>query len=209
MPHIIIASRKGRKLKTKHSKRVIPLVGYALQAFQARPEGFPKYRMDPDHLTNKVNKFLREHDLFPSEKHSVYSLRHSFQDRLSEVDAPDRIQAELMGHRFSREKYGHGPSLEKKKEWMEKICLKEKQFKSQKLEEVNKKYWYNNLIFKAIRHIWKCRKKTVTLPLRYACKLLLWIIDYLSLGKKATVCMRTVSCLFLSKYLKISFILFP
>ena len=124
VPHIAIIGRKGKKLKTVHSKRVIPLTGYALEAFKAMPEGFPDYRDCPDQLTNKINRFLRENGFFPSENHSAYSLRHSFQDRLSEVDAPDRVQSELMGHRFSREKYGNGPSLEKKMEWMKKICLK-------------------------------------------------------------------------------------
>ena len=124
IPHIVIIGRKGKKLKTAHSKRVIPLTGYGLEAFQAKPQGFPDYRHCPDLLTNKMNKFLRENGFFPSDNHSAYSLRHSFQDRLSELDAPDRVQSELMGHRFSREKYGNGPSLEKKMGWMQKICLK-------------------------------------------------------------------------------------
>jgi len=40
------------------------------------------------------------------------------------VDAPDRVQADLMGHKFNREKYGKGSTLEKKLEWMQKIQLK-------------------------------------------------------------------------------------
>lgn len=124
IPHIAIVSRKKRKLKTKYSKRIIPLVGYALDAFVARPNGFPQYREHPDVLTNKANKFLREKGLFPSEKHSAYSLRHGFQDRLTAVNAGERVQTDLMGHRFNREKYGNGASLEQKKEWMDKICVK-------------------------------------------------------------------------------------
>ncbi|MGB5927758.1 MAG: hypothetical protein WBH03_06265, partial [Cyclobacteriaceae bacterium] len=71
------------------------------------------------------NKYLRYYALLPSTNHSVYSLRHSFQDRLLEFGAPDRIQTELMGRRFQRPKYGTGGSLEVKKSWMEKICLKQ------------------------------------------------------------------------------------
>jgi hypothetical protein len=67
---------------------------------------------------------MRENDLFPSEKHSLYSLRHSFQDRLTSANAGDRVQTDLMGHKFSREKYGNGASLQDKKLWMEQICLK-------------------------------------------------------------------------------------
>lgn len=125
IPHISIKSRKNRALKTPHSERVIPLVGYALEAFRAMPEGFPKYRDKPDNMTNAVNKFLRENALMPSEKHTVYSLRHSFQDRILSVNAPDRVQAELMGHKFHRPKYGNGASLQQKHEWLEKVCLKQ------------------------------------------------------------------------------------
>jgi integrase len=123
IPHITITDRKERTLKNAHSARSIPLIGYALVAFRACPNGFPRYRDKPDHLTNAVNKFLRANKLFPSDKHSVYSLRHSFQDRILNVNAPDRVQAELMGHRFQRPKYGNGPTLEHKKEWMDRICL--------------------------------------------------------------------------------------
>jgi integrase len=125
VPHINITGRKGHRLKTVHSKRTIPLVGYSLDAFRARPNGFPKYRGNPDQLTNKANKFLRDNGFFPSLNHSVYSLRHSFQDRLISVDAPNRLQTSLMGHKFEGEKYGNGPTLEKKKEWLDKICLKQ------------------------------------------------------------------------------------
>jgi hypothetical protein len=62
--------------------------------------------------------------MLPSENHTAYSLRHSFQDRLTAVDASDRVQADLMGHKFNRETYGKGASLEKKFEWLQKICLK-------------------------------------------------------------------------------------
>ena len=123
MPHISITERKEKQLKTPHSERDIPLVGYALEAFRNIPDGFPTYREKPDNLTNELNRFLREHGLFPSEKHSLYSFRHSFQDRILAVDAPDRVQAELMGHKFNRPKYGSGPTLEHKLEWMNKICI--------------------------------------------------------------------------------------
>ncbi len=124
IPHIAITDRKERTLKNVHSQRVIPLVGYGLEAFKACPQGFPRYRDKPDNLTNAVNKFLRENNLVPSSQHTVYLLRHSFQDRILRVNAPDRIQAELMGHRFQRPKYGDGGTLEQKKEWMDRICLK-------------------------------------------------------------------------------------
>ncbi|MBK8227479.1 MAG: integrase [Flavobacteriales bacterium] len=123
VPHITITDRKERTLKNAHSERVIPLVGYALAAFRACPQGFPRYRDKTDNLSNAANKFLRQNGLLPSAQHSVYSFRHSFQDRILGINAPDRVQAELMGHRFNRPKYGNGPSLEQKKEWMDRVCL--------------------------------------------------------------------------------------
>lgn len=124
IPHISIKDRKERELKTPHSEREIPLVGYALEAFKNLPNGFTRYRDKTDSLTGLLNKFLREHDLLPTENHSLYSFRHSFQDRLLAANAPDRVQAELMGHKFNRPKYGSGPTLEHKLEWMNKICIK-------------------------------------------------------------------------------------
>lgn len=127
IPHIKIVNRKDKVLKTPHSQREIPLIGYALDIFKTYPQGFCEYRDKPDNLSNMLNKFLRDNHLFPSDNHSVYSLRHSFQDRILSVDTPDRIQAELMGHKFNRPKYGDGATLEHKKQWMDKISLKTKE----------------------------------------------------------------------------------
>lgn len=126
IPHICITDRKERTLKTPHSARTIPLVGYALQAFENMPHGFPRYRDKPDNLTNAVNQFLRQNDLLPSEQHSIYSFRHSFQDRILGVNTPDRVQAELMGHKFGRPVYGDGASLSHKLEWLHKIQVQRK-----------------------------------------------------------------------------------
>jgi len=123
IPHIHIRPRKGRSLKTKFRNRVIPLVGYALDAFKACPNGFTNYHDRPDSLSTIISKYLRDKDLLPSPQHTIYSLRHSFQDRLLAVNTPDRIQADLMGHKFNRPQYGDGATLAHKLEWMKKICL--------------------------------------------------------------------------------------
>lgn len=124
IPFIHIRPRKGRSLKTKFRNRIIPLVGYALDAFKACPNGFTQYHDRPDSLSGLVSKFLRDNGMLPSEQHTIYSLRHSFQDRLLSVNTPDRIQADLMGHKFSRPRYGDGATLGHKLEWMEKVRLK-------------------------------------------------------------------------------------
>jgi len=111
-------------LKTRYRKRIIPLVGFALEAFKACPNGFDEYRDRPDQLSAVLGKYLRDNDLFPSENHTVYSLRHSFQDRLLAANAPDRVQADLMGHKYNREPYGKGSSLEQKLEFMQKIQIR-------------------------------------------------------------------------------------
>jgi hypothetical protein len=41
------------------------------------------------------------------------------------VNTPDRIQADLMGHKFGRPRYGDGATLAHKLEWMQKIRLKD------------------------------------------------------------------------------------
>lgn len=131
IPHISIRPQKNRQLKTKYRERKIPLVGYALQAFKACPKGFSNYSENPDSLSAVISKYLIENGLMPSKNHSVYSLRHSFQDRLLAVNAPDRVQADLMGHKFSRQAYGNGASLEQKYEWLKKIELKSEMARDQ------------------------------------------------------------------------------
>jgi integrase len=49
----------GRQLKTRHSRRVIPLAGVSLEAFREFPNGFPRYR-DSASLSGTANKYLKE-----------------------------------------------------------------------------------------------------------------------------------------------------
>lgn len=124
IPYISIVPRLKKPLKTKYRKRIIPLVGYALDAFKACPNGFTNYRDRPDALSSILGKYLSENNLLPSEQHTVYSLRHSFQDRILAAKTPDRIQAELMGHKFHRPSYGDGSTLKHKFDCMKKVQLK-------------------------------------------------------------------------------------
>lgn len=124
IPHVRIVDRTDRNLKTENSEREIPLVGYSLEAFKRIPEGIPEFRFKPDHLTNTINKFMRENCLFPSSNHSLYSFRHSFQDRILAVNAPDRVQADLMGHKFNRPDYGTGATLNNKLGYLYKASLR-------------------------------------------------------------------------------------
>jgi len=114
----------GRKLKTEDSEREIPLVGVALAAMKLRPKGFPRYRDKSASLSATVNKFLSLNGFRPTKDHSVYSLRHSFKDRLIAAEAPDSLIDSLMGHRTYKPKYGKGPSLELKLKFLEAIALR-------------------------------------------------------------------------------------
>lgn len=97
VPHIIIQQNDIRLLKVRHRKRKIPLVGVALWAMKQRPKGFLSYRGRPDSLSGAINKFLKENGLKPTPEHTLYSLRHTFDDSLTEIETPERVQAELMG----------------------------------------------------------------------------------------------------------------
>ena len=117
------ARPEGRRMKTLHSERDMPLVGVALEAMERRPAGFPRYRDSSATLSATINKFLGENGLRPTPLHTLYSLRHTFEDRLTAVEAPDKLIASLMGHKFHRPKYGSGPSLAQKAEWLHRIAF--------------------------------------------------------------------------------------
>jgi len=114
----------GREMKTQDSRREVPLVGVALAAMKLRPNGFPHYRDKTATLSAVVNKYLTNHGLRPTKDHSLYSLRHSFKDRLVAAEVPDSIIDNLMGHRTGKVKYGKGPPLELKLKHLESIAFK-------------------------------------------------------------------------------------
>lgn len=111
VPHISIEP-DGRQLKSVYARRVIPLTGVSLEAFRECPKGFPRYRESSASLSATVNKYLRGNGLLESPSHSLYSLRHGFEDRMLAAGIDDRIRRDLFGHRLNRERYGKGASLE-------------------------------------------------------------------------------------------------
>lgn len=123
IPHVEILP-EGRQTKTRDSRRTIPLVGVALAAMKAQPHGFPRYRHNAGSLSALVNRRLTERGFRPSPKHTLYSLRHCFEDRLTAIEAPEKVMAILMGHKYTRPKYGAGPSLEQKQRWLQRIAFK-------------------------------------------------------------------------------------
>ena len=110
VPHVSIEP-VGRHLKSKNARRQIPLLGVSLDALQAFPEGFDRYRGSSAGLSATVNKYLRSHGLLETPEHSMYGLRHSFEDRLLAAGVDERIRRDLFGHALNRERYGAGASL--------------------------------------------------------------------------------------------------
>ncbi len=122
VPYIHIRPREGYQLKTSTSERKVPLVGVALYAFQKYPTGF-NHVGNPDTFSTAVNKFLKENSLKPTNKHSVYSLRHTFKDRLRDVGVPEEIIHDLMGHKKKGPQYGRGYKLEVMHQWLNRIAF--------------------------------------------------------------------------------------
>ncbi|MEM7602595.1 MAG: tyrosine-type recombinase/integrase, partial [Verrucomicrobiota bacterium] len=124
VPHIWIRKNEVREIKTQSSDRKIPLVGIALEAARRFSEtGMLRYQPSPDGASSTINKYLRENGLKPTPKHTLYSLRHCFKDRLRDAGAPEEVILELMGHAKHGPQYGRGHKLETKETWLQKIAF--------------------------------------------------------------------------------------
>jgi len=121
VPHISIEG-VGRQLKSVHSRRVIPLAGVSLEAFQQCPDGFPRYRDSPS-LSATVNKYLRTNGLLETPEHSLYGLRHAFEDRMIAAGIDDRIRRDLFGHSLNQERYGKGATLKHLHQCVQSVAL--------------------------------------------------------------------------------------
>jgi len=122
IPHIRIQA-EGRLLKTDHSERDIPLCGLALEAMKRHRNGFPRYYDKGSNLSAVVMKYFKRAKLLPTTKHSVYSFRHAFKDRLKAVEAPEELIDELMGHSNGKPRYGDGYGLQLKRKYLQMIAF--------------------------------------------------------------------------------------
>lgn len=123
IPYIWIRPNKKRTLKTRSSNRQIPLVGAAVAGIRMVPRGFPRYKV-ADSVSNLVNQYFENHDMKPTPDHTLYSLRHTFKDRLRDAGAPEEVIDNLMGHSSRGPKYGRGHVLETKLKWLQQIAFK-------------------------------------------------------------------------------------
>lgn len=113
----------GRRVKTEDSIRQMPLVGTALAAMKRFPGGFPRYIDKGASLSAYTNGYLLDKGLRPTRKHTVYSLRHTFKDRLIAAKCQDSMIETLMGHSDDHPKYGEGPPLHMKWEVLHAIAF--------------------------------------------------------------------------------------
>lgn len=119
IPYIWIRKETGewaREIKNKPSKRKIPLVGIALEAFRRHSEGFPRYRYKGTYSA-AANKVLHENNIL-SEDVTIGGLRHTFETRMKNILIPNDDRAGMMGHSIKkargREVYGNEMPLENK-----------------------------------------------------------------------------------------------
>jgi len=130
IPHILIRPNEKRRLKTKQSERVVPLVGMALwsatQALKKQPQGylFPRYNKTNQSNANSasaaLNKWMRK---YVTKGVVIHSFRHSMRDRLRAVECPSDVIDSIGGWSKGSigENYGSGYPLEVLHKWIKRI----------------------------------------------------------------------------------------
>lgn len=121
IPYISIKPRMHRELKTPDSEREIPLVGAALVAMQACPNGFEQYRDKSTLVSANLMKAFRKRNLLPTKDHVINSFRHAFEKRMQEADIDYALRCTLMGHKNTRPAYGDGGSMKYRRDELLKI----------------------------------------------------------------------------------------
>ena len=133
IPHIRLIPHPWRRLKTRASERIIPLVNESLWASKRILEynndsinAFPRYTSQKECNTNSasaaLNKWLKEKLL---NEYVIHGFRHSFRDRLRAVECPSEIIDQLGGWSLKSvgQSYGNGFSLSIMYSWLKKIEL--------------------------------------------------------------------------------------
>jgi integrase len=95
----------------------------SLDAFRLCPDGFERYRGSSASLSATVNKYLATNGLLETDQHVMYSLRHSFEDRMIAAEVDERHRADLFGHKHGRPRYGEGATLEHKQRIIQSFAL--------------------------------------------------------------------------------------
>ena len=132
IPYINLTPHRWRGLKTKGSRRKIPLVGsslWAAQRIKNNPHhtyAFPRYNTTSSTNANSasaaINKWLKPR---VPEGCVIHSFRHSLRDRLRAVQCPSDMIDQIGGWCTAGvgQAYGEGYSLDKKWEWIGRVNL--------------------------------------------------------------------------------------
>jgi integrase len=129
--YLLIEPHGARSLKTKTSKREVPIVGLAEQAIDSLlqvggREGAPLFtsylkdgRVNANSASGALNKWLRQ--VTGNERVSSHCFRHTLKDLLMEANVPKSVQTAIGGWGSSdiADNYGKGYSLRVKKEALE------------------------------------------------------------------------------------------
>jgi integrase/uncharacterized protein YcgL (UPF0745 family) len=126
IPHINVRPHPWRRLKTKGSERLVPLVGASLWAAKRLQQydssyAFPRYcdgqTCNANSASAALNKWLKPR---ANEDAVVHSLRHSMRDRLRAVECPSDIIDQIGGWSSSSvgSSYGKGYELPVLAKWM-------------------------------------------------------------------------------------------
>ena len=131
MPHIKLIPHPWRRLKTKSSRRLIPLVNESLWSCKRILESnddsiyaFPRYttkdKCNANSASAALNKWMKEQ---LSDSYVIHGFRHGFRDRLRAVECPSEIIDQLGGWslRSIGQGYGSGYELNKLLKWVKKI----------------------------------------------------------------------------------------
>ena len=135
MPHIKLIPHPWRRLKTKGSERLVPLIGASLWAAGRLQQhdsiyAFPRYCdgkiCNANSASAALNKWLKK---VISDYVVVHGLRHSLRDRLRAVECPSDIIDAIggwtttgIGHAF-----GNGYTVKVLAKWMKKIEAQQEQ----------------------------------------------------------------------------------
>ena len=129
---INICPNSIRRLKTRSSRRQVPLTHEALLAVQAalarlpKPSKvemplFPRYGRDggSDAASAALMKVLRRAGITDKRK-AIHSIRHSMKDALRAVECPEDLRDAIQGHSHQTvaASYGSGHTVEAKYKWL-------------------------------------------------------------------------------------------
>lgn len=143
IPHIRIVEHDARSLKTGKGKssssdagfaeRDVPLVGVALWAAQQvrasvtkdQIYAFPRYINDGKCNANSASATLNKWLRGQGAEHTTHEFRHTMNDRLRDVGCPEDVRKQIGGwsRKDMSERYGKGYTLERTKEWLNKVVL--------------------------------------------------------------------------------------